>query len=218
MKTRVFVSVFALFAICVLTGRTSAHLSGPSANGIYHFVTNDDLAKALEFDAQTDERGVTTGRMTLSGVAVITEQEPDGEPPRSEAAEFFMTADLNTLTIENNRALLSGTVTDSSHRTYIGKWVQLVVEDSRDEREPDKLGWTFCQREATGWVPSDAEIPGDEGAWWKWWATDAELREDVGIQSTNIIPGNKKTCQTIALSAYEFAEVLQGEGQIQVLP
>ena len=46
-----------------------------------------------------------------------------------------MTASLDSLTIENNRAVMGGTVTDSSNRSYIGRWVQLVVEDNGDGKE-----------------------------------------------------------------------------------
>lgn len=216
MKTTAFVLVFALTAI--FAGSASANLSGPSASGVYHFVLEDDLPKAVEFEAQTDERGVTTGSLTVSGEAVFSDWEPDEEPGHPEVVEFSITADLDTLAIEHNRALMGGTVRESTNRNYVGKWIQLVVEDSTDEREPDKVSWCLCQPEATGWVPSDAEVPGDEGAWWKWWATDAELREDVGIPSVNIIPGNKTSCDKFPLGAYEFAEMKSGEGQIQVIP
>jgi len=198
----------------------NAHSSGPSASGTYRFVLEDDFSKSVEFTATTDERGVTTGQMTFRDEAGVSERDPDGvvnereEPP----APFFMTANLDSLTIERNRAVMGGTVTDSSVRSYLGKWVQLVVEDNGDGREePDKLTWCFCQPEEGGWVPTDAERP-DDGAYWKWWATDAEREDDKGIQSTNIIPGNKTSCRVFPLSAYPFADVRTGEGQIQVQP
>jgi hypothetical protein len=125
-----------------------------------------------------------------------------------------MTADLDRLTIEGNRALIGGVVRDSSHRSYIGKWVQLVVEDNAEGK--DKLSWCFCQPEPGGWTPVDAEDPRDEGAYAHWWATDAEVRDDQGIASANIIPGSRRNCPTFPLSTYEFPDV-RGEGQIQVL-
>jgi hypothetical protein len=129
-----------------------------------------------------------------------------------------MTADLDSLVIERNRAVMGGTVRDSSNPSYIGRWVQLVVEDNGDGREvPDNLSWCFCQPEPGGWIPSDAEIPNDDGARWQWWATDAERIDDVGVPSTNLIPGGRRSCPTYPLSAYEFA-FARGEGGIQVLP
>jgi hypothetical protein len=114
-------------------------------------------------------------------------------------------------------ALMGGTVRESSNPSYIGKWVQLVVEDNGDGREvPDRLSWRFCQVEPGGWTPSDAEDPRDEGVWWHWWATDAEREDDRGVQSPNLIPGTRRGCPTFPLSTYDFPDV-KGEGQIQIL-
>lgn len=225
MKTIVRDVIFVLFVIGLVTGYISApagaHASQPSASGTYRFVLEDDFSKSVEFNATSDERGATTGQMTFRDEAGVSERHPDGvgnereEPP----VPFFMTARLDSLTIERNRAVMGGTITDSNISSYIGKWVQLVAEDNGDGREePDKLTWCFCQPEEGGWVPADAELRGDDGAYWRWWATDAERADDHGIQSQNIIPGNKTSCKVFPLSAYEFAEVRSGEGQIQVQP
>jgi hypothetical protein len=219
MKTIVRV-VSVLFLTGLLTPLAimpSRAASGPSASGIYKFVLQDDLTKSVEFNATSDERGTTTGQMTFKDEAVVIEQDPDGEPKGGSGAQFYMTANLNSLTIDGNRALLGGTIVESSNSSYVGQWVQLVVEDNGTER-PDRLTWCFCQPEKGGWVPADAEVSGDEGAWWKWWATDAEVKDDAGVQSTNIIPGNKTGCKVLPLSAYPFAEIKSGEGEIQVQP
>jgi hypothetical protein len=155
--------------------------------------------------------------MTFRDEARIVEQDVDGTGERpDDAGEFYMTADINTLTIENNRALMGGIVRDSSHRAYIGRWVQLVVEDNPDGREPDKLSWCFCKPEASGWTPVDAEDPRDEGAWWHWWATDAERIDDTGVPSVNIIPGPEPDVPR-SLTA-SLPEVVPAEGDIQVQP
>ena len=219
MKTivRVVSVLFLTGLLAPLAIKPSSAASGPSASGVYKFVLEDDLTKYIEFNATSDERGTTTGQMTFKDEAVIVEQDPDGEPKGGSGAQFYMTANLNSLTIDGNRALLGGTIVESSNSSYVGQWVQLVVEDNGTER-PDRLTWCFCQPEKGGWVPADAEVSGDEGAWWKWWATDAEVKDDAGVQSTNIIPGNKTSCKVLPLSAYPFAEIKSGEGQIQVQP
>jgi hypothetical protein len=221
MKTIACTAIFALFVISLATPwLTSAHQSGPSANGSYRFVLEDNFSKTVEFDASSDGRGTATGRMTFRDEAGVIEQDPDagGDPPRPPSSEFYMTADLDSLVIENNRAVMGGTVRDSSNASYIGRWVQLVVEDNGDGREiADKLAWCFCQPEPGGWIPSDSEVQNDDGARWQWWATDAERRDDVGVQSTNVIPGSRRGCPTFSLPAYEFAGV-RGEGEIRVLP
>jgi hypothetical protein len=219
MKKIVFTFLFVLFLMGGLSQRSAnAQTSGSSASGTYRFTLEDDLTKQVEFDARLDERGIATGRMTFRDEARIVDVDVDGEGGHQEdpPAEFFISANLNSMTIDRNRAVMGGTVTDSSNPSYVGRWVQLVVEDNGDgSQEPDKLTWCFCKPEASGWVPADAELRDDEGAWWSWWATDAELRDDVGVQSENIIPGHRTSCKVFPLATYEFEEV-RGEGQIQV--
>jgi hypothetical protein len=222
MKTIVRTVISVLFVMLV-TGYAStagAQTSHPSASGTYRFVLEDDFSKSVEFNATSDERGVTTGQMIFRDEAGVSEQDPDGVADEKQSpSPFYMTAVLDSLTIDRNRAVMSGTVADSSIRSYIGKWVQLVVEDNGDGREePDKLTWCLCQPEEGGWVPADAEVREDQGAWSQWWATDAEREDDKGIQSANIIPGNKTSCKVFPLSSYPFADVRNGEGQIQVQP
>lgn len=223
INARVSILVLFLLTIAVTSAGTTANAltSGPSASGSYRFELDDNLAKSVEFTATADERGGATGEMTFRDEARISEPDLDGvgghqgDPP----SEFYLTATLNSLTVENNRAVMGGTITASSIQSYVGRWVQLVVEDNGDGREsPDKLSWRVCRPEEGGWVPADAEVRDDEGAYWRWWATDAELRDDAGIESRNIIPGNRTGCEVLPLSSYQFADVRNGEGQIQVQP
>jgi hypothetical protein len=218
MKTIAYVAVFALFLITLATPWSArARVSLPSASGTYRFVLEDELTKQVEFAATWDERGNTTGQLTYTDEARVAEQDAEGNSEGS-PAPFSMTADLDSLTIDGNRALIGGVVRDSSHRSYIGKFVQLVVEDNGDGREvPDKLSWRVCQPAATGWVPQDSEDPRDEGAYAQWWATDAEQRDDRGVQSANVIPGSSRGCPNYSLSTFRFPNT-RGEGQIQVQP
>jgi hypothetical protein len=224
MKTIARTVISVLFVIGLVTGFAStpagAHASQPSASGTYTFVLEDGFSKSVEFSATSDERGATTGQMTFRDEARVVVQDLDGVGGQEESSsEFYMTAVLDHLTIDRNRAVMSGTIADSSIRSYIGKWVQLVVEDNGDGREePDKLTWCFCQPEESGWVPADAELREDQGAFSQWWATDAEVRDDAGVQSANIVPGNQTSCNVFSLSTYAFADVTSGEGQIQVQP
>lgn len=195
----------------------SANAAGPSASGNYTFVMEDGLTKRVEFNATTDERSVTTGMMTFADEAGAEEWDPDGDPPKG-ASEFFITAELSSLTIEHNRAVMGGTVRESSHPGYVGQWVQLVVEDNGGDPEvADKLSWCLCRPEPGGWIPQDAEDPRDQGAFLQWWATDLEQEDDRGIPSENIIPGNDTGCPAFSLSTYDFPDV-RGEGQIEVMP
>jgi hypothetical protein len=219
MKKIACVAIFALFLVTLASPWSArARVSVPSASGIYRFVLEDDLTKQVEFSAQWDERGTTTGQLTYTDEAKVSQADPDGEERPEEPSSFSMTAELDSLTIEGNRALMGGVIRDSNHPSYIGRWVQLVVEDNGNGLEvPDKLSWRLCKPEETGWVPQDAEDPRDEGAYAHWWATDYEQSEDRGIASVNIIPGSSRGCPTYPLATYRFPNI-RGEGQIQVQP
>lgn len=111
---------------------------------------------------------------------------------------------------------MSGTVRDSSHKTFIGRWVQLVVEDNALNRElPDRITWSFCGSRPVTWVPSDAERDFDDGAYLRWWATDAERDDDVGIPSKDLL-GNETSCPVDPLWFYTFPEIRKWEGDIVV--
>ena len=188
------------------------------ANGQYKFVIEDGLTKYLEFEAFAGERGAATGYMVFNDEAQIISQDVDGtgDIPRDEPVAFFMKADFESMTVEKNRAIINGVVRDSSYRSYIGKFVQLVVEDNDGIEVPDKFVWSFCTPEPGGWIPEDAEVKGDKGAFMSWWATDAERKDDVGIPSPSLIPGELKSCRVQPLRSYEFATILKGDGAIRI--
>lgn len=215
------VFVFALLLLSLTTPQlATAQTAGPFASGISRFLLEDDLVKFVEFDASTNERGTTTGQMTFTDEARISDTD-DAEDPSSDDSppEFYIKADLDDLTIEKNRAVMNGAVVDSSHKSYIGRWVQLVVEDSGDNLEvPDRLTWSFCKPREGGWIPTDAERKDDDGAYLRWWATDAERKDDVGVPSKDLLSNEERSCQIYPLLFYSFADVRKWEGEIIVQP
>jgi len=208
----------SLFVLClvVLAMPSPASAQAGVASGKYKFIMEDELAKYLEFEAQSGEKGGATGYMIFTDDAKVAVQDPDGEPSKDEPVAFFMKADFDAMTIEKNKAVISGIVRDSSVRGYIGRWVQLVIEDNDGVEVPDRFGWSFCEPEAGGWIPSDAEVQDDKGAFISWWSTDAERDDDVGIPSPNLVPGMLKACKVNPLSSYDFASILKSEGAIQI--
>ena len=217
MPTRVSAFFFVLCLVFLATPLLASAQAG-TATGRYKFIMEDELIKSLEFDARSDERGTASGFMQFTDEAKIQFQDVDGtgDPPKDEPVPFFMKADLDGMTIEKNRAVISGVVRDSSYRSYIGKWVQLVIEDNDGVEVPDKFVWSFCTPEPGGWIPQDAEDPRDQGAFMSWWATDAERKDDVGIPSPSLIPGSLKGCKVYPVRAYEFASILKGDGIISI--
>lgn len=216
MLRKVGTFVFVLSLVFLVTPSLASAQSG-AANGKFKFFMEDELLKYFEFDASSDGR-TTTGFMNFSDEAKLEFQDVDGtgDVLREEPVPFVMKADFDAMTIEKNRAVINGVIRDSSYRSYIGKWVQLVVEDNDGVEVPDKFVWSFCTPEPGGWIPQDAEDPNDRGAFLSWWATDAERKDDVGIPSPNLIPGNLKNCKVFPLRAYEFATIFKGEGEISI--
>jgi hypothetical protein len=200
---------------------TTAQTPAANASGMYRFILEDSLAKYVEFEARTDDKGNAYGSMVFTDQAKISDKDADGDDssPIESPGEFYVKADITSMTVEKNRAVMGGTVVDSSHRTYIGRWVQLVVEDNvNNPRAPDTLTWGFCRPPAGGWVPSDAERKYDDGAYLSWWATDAERRDDVGIPSKNLISSEMRSCPAYAPSFYSLVSISKWEGDIKVNP
>lgn len=218
MVRKVFPSLFILCLVLLATPFTASAQQAGAASGKYKFVMEDGLVKYLEFDVRTDERGGTQGYMLFTDEAKIQLEEPNDDegPSKGESLAFSMKADLTEMTIEKNRAVISGMIRESSHPRYLGKWVRLVIEDNDGVEVRDKFVWSFCAPEQGGWIPSDAEVPGDNGAFLSWWATDAERKDDIGIPSLDLIPGNLKGCKSYPHLAYDFAEFLKGDGSIQI--
>lgn len=217
MLTRVCAVLFVL-SLFVATPSIASAQAG-SAIGTFKFNLDEESTKTLDFEVRTDEQGNTTGFMKFTDDAKVQFQDVDGTgDPQDEPGPFFMTAALDAMSIvEKNRAVISGVVRESSHRSYIGKWIQLVIEDNDGRELTDKFGWSFCQPDLGGWIPSDFEVPGDRGAFMSWWATDAEVKDDVGIPSPNLIPGTLKACKVFPVLAYDWATILKADGDIKIV-
>lgn len=212
MKGFGFASLLVLLSLA-----TSQSAGAQYATGVYRLILDDELIKYVDFEARSDGK-VTTGPLVFTDDAWISDFDVEDPEPGDSPPQLYVKAALDSMTVEKNQAILGGTVTDSSHRSYIGRWVQLVVEDGGDNPEvPDRLTWRFCQPPPGSWVPSDAELPRDDGAYLRWWATDAERKDDVGIPSTDLLAG-QTSCPVLPLGVYLFAEPLKWEGDIIVQP
>lgn len=222
MKRVFCAAILALLMLIASAPRLSAaRAQEQSAEGRFWFTTEDGVTRYFEFSA-VGGNGKGSGGMTFNDTSSVPDDDGDGDPPPrppDSPAEFYAKVEFDALTVEKNRALMSGTVVDSSHRTYVGRWVQLVVEDNADNpRLTDRLTWTFCRPQPGGWVPSDYDQPGDNGAYLSWWATDYERKDDVGIPSQSVMPGTATACRVYTLSAYDYVIPYKWEGDIVVRP
>jgi hypothetical protein len=212
MKTKTFASILALFLLVFAAPQIA---TAQAASGAYQFSLDDGYTKYVEFEAQTQADGSAAGYMTLTDEAKIDVQDVDGTGVKENTLPgFYFKADLDSLLVEKNRAVMSGTVRDSSVRELIGKRVLLTVEDNGENtRVPDRLTWGVYDQTVRDWKASDAEWKDDPGVGLTWTATDAERREDEGVK----MPADESTSsQRFPMATYGFVEVAKAAGDIVV--
>lgn len=224
MKRIFCAALIALSLLMFSPSRQSTAQTQQSADGRFSFTDEDGVARYVEFSAVGDGSGKGSGRMIYNDTSRIPDEDYDGDPPPRPAdspTEFYVTAEFDAVTIEKNRAVMTGVVRESSHKSYLGRLVQLVVEDNAEypRMGSDRLSWVFCRPMQSGWVPSDAERKDDDGAYLSWWATDAERRDDVGIPSRPAYsPEATNGCPSYTLPAYDYLSPYKWEGDIVVRP
>jgi len=211
---------FTLLSALFLCGLTASALTAraEAASGTYQFTIDDKYVKYVEFDAQKLTDGSTSGSLFFSDEATLVYQDVDGDgSPEEKYAGVYIKADLDDLVVNENQAVMSGTVRDSSIPYLVGLRVLLTVEDNGDNtRIPDKLTWGVYKFVKKDWVPSDAEWEKDPGVGLTWWATDAERRDDKGYQMPR--PDEPAGTQSFLVATYAFVETSDGVGDIRVQP
>ena len=211
---------FTFLSALLLSGLAAASLTtrAESASGTYQFTVDDKSVKYVEFDAQRLANGGVSGSLFFSDEATIVYQDVDGDDsPREKYAGVYIKADLDGLVVEENQAVMSGTVRDSSIPYLIGLRVLLTVEDNGDNtRVPDKLTWGVYKFIKRDWKPSDAEWENDPGVGLTWWATDLERRDDKGYQMPR--PDVPADTQSFPIASYGFVDTSGGVGDIRVAP
>jgi hypothetical protein len=211
---------FTILSALFLSGLAASALTAraEAASGTYQFTIDDKAVKYVEFDAQKLADGSVSGSVFLSDEATIVYQDVDGVgDPQEKYAGVYIKADLDGIVVEENQAVMSGTVRDSSIPYLVGLRVLLTVEDNGDNtRVPDKLTWGVYKFIKKDWVPSDAEWKEDPGVGLTWWATDLERRDDKGYQMPR--PEAPAGTQSFPVAGYSFVDVSDGVGDITVKP
>jgi len=189
-----------------------------AASGTYQFTLDDKYTKYVEFDAQKLADGSTTGSLFFSDDETIVYRDVDGDgSPQEKYAGVYIKADLDGIVVEENQAVMSGTVRDSSIPYLVGLRVLLTVEDNGDNtRVPDKLTWGVYKFIKKDWTPSDAEWEKDPGVGLTWWATDLERKDDRGYQMPR--PDVPADTQSFPVAGYSFVDTSSGVGDIRVSP
>lgn len=210
------IAAFLLVSLVVPT-LTLADKDGPSANGTFQFSLEDGQTRFLEFNARVQNNGRTVGQMTFSDPAAVPVPDPDDSTSVTNTGAF-VTAKFDCLKITENRAVMSGVISEANISAAVGLRILLVVEDNGEGvgvPTADKLTWGIYQPATGNWIPKDAERDDDNGASLTWIARDAERPDDAGV------PSNQSKvigCQSFPLSSYSFVDVKHGGGNIQVKP
>ena len=223
MRTIRFTSMLAL-ALIVFGAAQTAHAG--AAAGSYQFVlSGDKYLKYVEFEASGDA-DTAAGSIYFSDEAVITIQDVDGTGEKDRFVGYNFKADVDGLLVTEQevvvdrevvlekRAVLSATIRDSSVQALIGQRVLFTFADYGDKTwVPDRVSWGVYKPIIRDWVASDGELKEDPGVGLRWWATDAEVKGDVGYAMPRSEVFNTKTYPS---SAYDFVIVSDAAGDIRV--
>ena len=214
MRTLRFPSVLAL-ALLIFASAQTARAS--AAAGSYQFtLTGDKYLKYVEFDATGNDDGSATGYISMTDEAIITIQDVDGTGEKGRLAGYTFKADVDGLVVVENKAVLSAVIRTASDQSFIGQRVVFTFVDNGDNTKvPDGLTWGVYKQIQRDWVPSDAEWKEDPGVGLRWWATDAEVRGDVGYE----MPRDETLHgQTFPATTYDFVDADNTAGDIRVSP
>ena len=201
----------------ILPNSSVAHTDGPAANGSFQVSMGNGQTQDIEFEARAAGDGNVTGEITFRQKptdAATPKSTLDGEPVEA-AQPFYAKATCDCLAVKGNEAVLSGTITESSVKSYIGRKVLLVVQEghSLTPQVRDKLTFGFYRNTAKGWVETDEERPEEQSPAPNWVATDAERPDDVGTLAQK---SDEITCESFPILSYSFISEKQGNGKVQV--
>ena len=188
---------FPLSILAVATFLAVPAAFGQSASGSFKVVAEEGTG-TFEFDAAKDARGNTSGSIKFTGPITIPDQDVDLDgtgDPREKGTTLSLGIAVDCMQVEGSRAVLGGTIKDSSVREYTGRRVLFTVEQGEVNR------YSFGQYRST--VPT-------------WVASDAELKDDRGIQMGN--PPTEVDCQSYPSASHDLDVLAKDSGTILVKP
>ena len=206
-----FTSTLVLLLTACVAARAQA------AQGTYQFTVGDKFVKYVEFDCVALKEGGATGKLLLTDEAPVVYRDVDGDgSPEEKYAGFSISVSFDEMSVVKNQAVMGGIVRDSTIPYLIGQRVLFTVEDNAENlREPDKLTWGLYKEIKRDWIPADSELEKDPGVGLRWWATDAERRDDVGYA----MPRDESArVASFPFAAYLFVDTDNWAGDIIVRP
>ena len=190
----------------------------PSVIGHFQISISDEPSTTIDFNVRTERDGSTVGEMAFQSSPNAADSKMTGEAALMETkTPFFFKANFDCLTVDGNKAVMSGKVTQASSGRYLDRRVLLVVQDNGHGSKPgarDKLTWGVYKLDTDNPFATDFERPDDPGRG-VWVATDLERPNDTGMLSQK---NEQIGCNTFPLSSFSFFNAIQGHGNIQVRP
>jgi hypothetical protein len=205
-----------LFLCMIPNSALLSHSSGSSVDGSFRIYSREEIDNYIEFHATRSVDGVVSGQTIFRNEAVPLPKI--GEIESQESQPVFFKADIDCLVINRGIAVMSGAITDSNSRPYIGRRVLVIAQDNGgtdDQSKKDRLTWGIYRSETHSWVASDSERPADEVDPSAWIATDSERPDDEGVVSNH---EHLIGCQSFPISSYSFVNPSQGKGTVRVRP
>jgi hypothetical protein len=217
MKRAAFASLPILFFLSLtLSALAVVDTEGPSANGTFQVSFEKGESRNIHFEAKVAQDGNVTGEIVLEDSASsLASPKATANTEETEPSQpFFAKATCDCLVVQGVEAVLSGTITESSRKSYIGRRVVLAVQDGDSLTPPlrDKLTYGFYRTPANVLGASDLERPDEQGPA-TWVATDSERPDDTGV-----IPQQSQqvTCTSFPISAFNFIGANQGKGKVKI--
>jgi hypothetical protein len=210
-----FLATLFFFSNLNLTSAGS-DAEGTAVDGSFQIKSEEGSTLHIDFHATRSSAGTVNGEATFRDDPVVSPKKPAEEADSSQS--FFFKASFDCLVINGNKAIMSGSITESSSRPYVGRRVLVVAQDnggSADPAKTDRVTWGIYRSEQREWLASDSERGSDEVSSLSWIATDAERDDDQGILSNQ---EEKIGCQSFPQSAYAFISAKRGRGNVRVRP
>lgn len=213
-----------LIALCVLVtaglGPVSAAISTPAPNvvGNFQLVSDQGVTRHIEFQATRSSDGRVAGEVVFRDEAPANVEKASGEATGESEQPFFFKAAIDCLVINEHKAIMSGSISESSSKSYIGRRILVVAQDNGGASDPakrDRVTWGIYRADRKEWAASDAERPDEQSNQLTWIATDSERLDDEGVSSDK-----EKVigCKTFPLSAFSFFTGNQIRGTAVVKP
>jgi hypothetical protein len=195
---------------------STRNTEGASVSGSFEIFLEKGAKRRLEFHAVRDLNGNVSGETIFRDDVIEAASNKSTEAVDSDSEKpLFLKAEFDCLTIEGNRAVMVGSVTQASKETYVGRRVLTVAQEnggSDDPKKRDKVSWGIYRNQKDEWLALDSERP-EEQTGQTWLATDLERHDDEGVPSTR---DTGVGCQSFPISSFSFIAAHQGRGTVHV--